>query len=141
MALIDDLLLLPWERIGPYRAEDEDGVRFEIRIPQLRDFVVTGETEAEVRAEEDGALRAYLGAFLSTGVLPPLPPLPYTPFEATGVFWSLGSTVVMGSFETQPGPGDSIEYLGTVDIGVIRLQNEFVRPETALSRTFGVFAA
>lgn len=91
MKTLDGLMRLPWTLLGPERI-DEDGGYFAIRIAELPDFFVAGESEEEVNAEFTDALRAFLESYTARGELPPLP-------GRTGGWWAVISSEARGSLQ------------------------------------------
>ncbi len=73
MSLLEDLMQQPWTWIGPRFVQDPAGDHFEMRIAELPDFFVAGDSAEEIKREAPDALRAFLGSFVSEGELPPLP--------------------------------------------------------------------
>jgi len=73
MQTIDELVRLPWTWQGPTLRKEDDAEYWELRIAELRDFFVAGETRDEVVWEALPALRGFLDSYLSNGELPPLP--------------------------------------------------------------------
>jgi predicted RNase H-like HicB family nuclease len=77
MMTIDDLLAQRWAVQGPKEHTDEHGNKhWEIRVAELPDFFVAGETIDEARDEYMPALRAFLEAVLGEGDAIQLPQNP-----------------------------------------------------------------
>ncbi len=71
---LDDLIQMPWSWLGPTEVPvDEGGPCYELRIAELPDFFVAGETREEVYAEAPEALRSFLLSYLERNEVPPLP--------------------------------------------------------------------
>jgi predicted RNase H-like HicB family nuclease len=69
-----EYLMLPWSIRGPLQVTDEHGNRhFEMRVGELPDFFVAGESENEVLYEFKKALLAFLESYVSEGEEPPHP--------------------------------------------------------------------
>lgn len=68
-----ELLLLPWNRTEPVRQEEDGVAWFEIRVKELPDFLVAGETVDEVNREFRDALESHLAAYVAQGEVPELP--------------------------------------------------------------------
>jgi hypothetical protein len=69
-----DLVSLPWHWHGPTEARDEHGNLWsELRIEELADFFVAGETREAVLAQAPDALEAFLAAFEGDASWPLLP--------------------------------------------------------------------
>jgi predicted RNase H-like HicB family nuclease len=74
---IDDLMMLPWTWQGPRPvAEGDEITHYELRVAELPDFFVAGESAKEAREEAAPALRAFLESYLEAGDLPPMPTRP-----------------------------------------------------------------
>ena len=71
----DEMIRLPWSWRGPSRVEDDEGVYWELRIDELPDFCLFGETQDEVVRELTSALRAFLESYVEHGDTVPLPRL------------------------------------------------------------------
>jgi predicted RNase H-like HicB family nuclease len=68
------MALLRWTFDGPhFRQPRLDETYFELRVKELPDFVVLGESVEEVLAEVTPALEAFLQSYLDAGEQPPLP--------------------------------------------------------------------
>lgn len=72
----DEMIGLPWTWRGPREVKDEEGEYWEVRIEELPDFCVFGETPDEVIRELIPSLRAFLESYIEHGDPVPLPPLP-----------------------------------------------------------------
>jgi predicted RNase H-like HicB family nuclease len=66
---LNQLMRLPWTFVGPKEFEGH----FELRIAELPDFFLAGETKAEVLEDLRGALETFLQSFIAEGEEPPLP--------------------------------------------------------------------
>jgi predicted RNase H-like HicB family nuclease len=62
-----------WSVVGPRQVELDGFPYWEIQVAELPDFVVAGETRAEVLNEYPAALEAFLRSFVEAGEDPPLP--------------------------------------------------------------------
>ncbi len=69
----DDMLGLPWSWRGPTEVRDDDGTYWELRIDELPDFCVFGETRDAVSRELFPSLRAFLDSYVEHGDPVPLP--------------------------------------------------------------------
>lgn len=70
---LDEMLKQPWTWIGPrHKAEDGDSY-FELRVAELPDFFVLGETALAARDAARDALAAFLASYTDGGEIPPLP--------------------------------------------------------------------
>jgi len=71
---LDELLMLDWGWDGPREVTDDDeSVYWEMRISELPDFFVAGDTHDEVLDELKPALRSFLQSFLDNDEIPSLP--------------------------------------------------------------------
>jgi predicted RNase H-like HicB family nuclease len=71
---LEDMLGLAWTWRGPTRIADENGEHYEMRIAELPDFFLAGESPEEVLRELRAALAAFLRSYTERGEDPPLPP-------------------------------------------------------------------
>lgn len=68
------LYRLPWTIQGPTHRTDEHGNQWwEIRVAELPEFFVAGETRDEAMTDYPDALTAFLGSYEAEGRLPPIP--------------------------------------------------------------------
>ncbi len=72
MTILEGLVRQPWTWVGPRRIDDESPY-YELRILELPDFFVAGDTPEETLAEAEEALRAFLESYVAEGELPTLP--------------------------------------------------------------------
>ena len=70
---IEQLLAASWSWQGPKEVREDDRTHFELRVAELPDFLVAGETREEVLQEAAPALRAFLLSFVEREETPPLP--------------------------------------------------------------------
>lgn len=75
---LQELLVLPWTWQGPKRVADEDGVRWELTIAELRDYFLVGDSPEAVLTEAWPALVAYLYSYTDRGEQPPVPQRAHT---------------------------------------------------------------
>jgi len=101
-----DYLMYPWSIRGPFQVVDEYGNQhFEIRIRELPDFLVAGNTESEALYEFKHALLAFLESYTADGEVPPIPDGPPAAYSAYRVHRSPRSTVRLPSAEATASPG------------------------------------
>ena len=70
---IEQVMQFGWKPIVSEAQFDDDRV-FALRVPPIADFVIYGETEAEVVSDWQSALRSHLGGYLAVGKSIPRPP-------------------------------------------------------------------
>ena len=74
MMSLGELMGLRWSWQGPAQVR-EPGMElyYELRILELPEFFVAGQTREEVLAAAGPALRAFLGSYVEAGAMPPRP--------------------------------------------------------------------
>lgn len=70
---IEELMAQPWSWVGPTKVTDQGQTHWELRIRELPDFFVAGETAPEALTEATEALRSFLMSYVEVGEQPPLP--------------------------------------------------------------------
>jgi predicted RNase H-like HicB family nuclease len=70
---IEELMVLPWGWVGPFRVQEDGDTFWEARIRELPDFFVAGTSAPEVEEQCEDALRAFLMSYIEAGEEPPLP--------------------------------------------------------------------
>ncbi len=73
---LDELVDLPWTWQGPTEVHDDGAAYWEIRVAELPEFFVAGETYDKVLSELPAALKAFLASYLERGESPPTPEHP-----------------------------------------------------------------
>ncbi len=69
---IDQVMQFGWKPVLSHEDIDGDSV-VALRVPPIADFVVYGETEDEVRADWESALRSHLKGYMAVGKAIPRP--------------------------------------------------------------------
>ena len=69
---IDQVMQFGWQPVLTEEELDEERV-IALRVPPIVDFVIYGETRAEVLADWQSALRSHLGGYLAVGKAIPGP--------------------------------------------------------------------
>jgi predicted RNase H-like HicB family nuclease len=95
---IDELMALPWTWQGPALVQDEgEAPYYELRVAELPDFFVIGQTAEEARAESSPALRAFLSSYVEVGEEPTLPKR-----AGIWIWFSEKATLLTGAQVPQP---------------------------------------
>ena len=70
---LNELITMSWTWRGPIEVRDGDTVHYEMRIEELPDFFVAGQSAEEVLDEAKPALETFLTSYLERNETPPMP--------------------------------------------------------------------
>jgi len=74
MTPLEAFTRLPWTWLGPTEVREDDGIHYEMRVAELPNFFVAGESQEEVQSEREDALHAFLASYVERDETPPYRP-------------------------------------------------------------------